>query len=574
MRRFSTALALGTALAALSAVACADAWYTLQVDPPAQSVRVSVTIDKPGDAPEFRIPAWCPGYYMLLRYQEKVSGVSAVDASGRALKVRPTGSRGWSVENPAKGAVTLRYSVLGDDPGLGFFGVNVRSDTAFVNGPAAFMYCDGHKEEPVHLNLKTPEGWDVATPLEKGADGQYSAGGYDELLDSPLQMGKMVRRSFQVRGVPFELVLVAPGEKVEPDPGAMVKQLAKVVEPALELFGGAAFKRYTFIIHLAVGGFAGGLEHRASTVIAQPNYADLDLSYMAAHEYFHAWNVKQIRPVELGPFDYARRVPTPLVWFAEGVTDYYAYRGLYRAGLLTREELCDTLGRQVDWLQRGQTRKSVSLEYASDHTWEAYGLGYGDMSFYNKGLLVGLILDAAIRDATDDKRSLDDVMRLLFERRRLPKPGYTRNDLSKTIHEVAGKDLSSLLDAMTQTTQELPYELLAAIGLRVRSEGQAANTLGFELNGDRVSWVDDETAAQGVARGDRVLVVNGKAFGPGAFAGVDGEFTVTLQRGEATKDLKLRTLEKPADYWTLELDPFANARAARLRESYLARPAR
>ncbi len=298
-------------------------------------------------------------------------------------------------------------------------------------------------------------------------DGTLVAGGYDEFIDHPIQLGKFDRRTFAISGIPFEVVYVAPDNKPLCDMDAETERLRRVSEPALKMFGGAGFKRYVYIIHLSIGNFSGGLEHRACNVQAIANSPELHLDDLAAHEYFHAWNVKQIRPKILGPFDYTGPQRTANLWFAEGVTDYYSKLHTFQSGLKTESWLNDELVSQIHQLQNGQTRKTKTVEESSRECWESDGFGVGDLSYYTKGLLAGFLFDAAIIDATNGKKTLDDVMRKLFVEHKLPKPGYGEDELRLTINEIAGTDLSALYNKMIRTTDELPYDVLLKIGLRV-----------------------------------------------------------------------------------------------------------
>ncbi|MFY9235356.1 MAG: hypothetical protein WAO58_12965 [Fimbriimonadaceae bacterium] len=461
-------------LLALPSLAVADLHYWVRPDLPAKSIRVAVKIDDAKEREELRIPAWCPGFYFLLEYQKKISDVRATGADGAVLSVspKPGDPRAWIVENPSQGPVTFSYSVLGDDGGLGFFGVSVKNHTTFINGPSAFVYPVGRLLEPTFLKLNLPSDWKVATGMMLGKDGWYEAGGYDELIDHPLQLGIFETRRFNVEGVPFEAVFVAPtpaGHRANLDDEA--ERLRKLSIPAMKLFGGIPAKKYVYLIHLASGDFGGGLEHRASTVMSVENTKQLGIDTLATHEFFHTWNVKQQRPAVLGPFDYTQPVRTKNLWFAEGVTDYYANITAYRGGLMSQEELLRTLGNEIRTLQASKTRRTKTLEDTSMQAWENGGFGVGDLSYYNKGLVAGLVLDAAIRSATEGRMSLDDVQRLLYKKHALPKAGYSENGILEAINEIAEDDLTAVYNQTVRTTKEVPYELLAGIGLSVRGTG-------------------------------------------------------------------------------------------------------
>jgi predicted metalloprotease with PDZ domain len=331
------------------------------------------------------------------------------------------------------------------------------------------MYIDGRLTEPTHLKVNLPEGWKIATAADPDADGGYKAGGYDELVDHPIQMGSFESRKFEVAGIPFEVVFVSKDQRYLCDLDAEAAQLKTIAAPAIRMFGGAPFKRYIFFLHLAVGDFNGGLEHRACNVIATYNSKGLGLDDLAAHEYFHAWNVKQIRPKILGPFDYSSKQRTGNLWFAEGVTDYYAQVTTYRSGLKDKDWLYRQLSNNVAELQHSRNRLKYSVADASKLAWENGGFGVGDLSYYTKGLLAGWVLDAAIRNATDGAKSLDDVMRTMYQRYRLPKPGFGENEILATINEISGVDLTALYNRLINSTEELPYGELAKIGLSVDS---------------------------------------------------------------------------------------------------------
>lgn len=558
---------LVAAVLVVPTLARAEIRYTLTPEPASGTVAISMAVPSAGASPVFRIPAWCPGFYFLLEYQKKISAVRATAPDGGELKVSGVDPRAWRVENPLGGEVVFSYRVLGDDAGLGFFGVNVRPHTVFVNGPAAFMHVEGRKEEPTRLAIKNPPAWDIATSMDRAADGTFTSVDYDELLDHPIQVGRFERRSFKVSGIPFEAVFVSVDEKYAPDLDAEAERLRVLSEPAIKMFGGAPFKRYIYHVHLSVGSFGGGLEHRASTVLAVGNHKPLNLNTLATHEFAHVWNVKHMRPKVLGPFDYTQPVRTRNLWFSEGVTDFYAQIHAYRSGLFDEGWLWGSLGGQVAGLQGGRTRLTKTVEDASWNAWENGGFGLGDLSYYTKGSLIGWLLDAAIRDATDGAKSMDDVMRTLFVRHRLPKPGFEEDGIRAVVNEIAVKDLGALYDRMVRSTQEMPYEVLRAIGLRVVRPGEDVADLGFVLRGDVVA------SASGVELkpGDRVLRVGGKPFAPGAFAGLEGEVPVVVERAGRQTAVRVVPFNARGEQWRVERDPFATARAAKLLEGFLAR---
>lgn len=554
--------------------AFAELRYTVIPEPAAETVRVRLELEATTSTTEFRIPAWCPGYYVMQEYQKNVSDVQVTDSSGRRLALETPDPRAWRIRSEPGTKITLSYRVLGDDGGLGFFGVSVKPHTVFINGPALFMYPAGRLEEAIRVRFELPDKWQVATGMDSSSDGDWKSEGYDELLDHPIQLGIFQRKTFIVENIPFEAVYVSENETFRPNLEEETKQLAQLSVPAIKMMGGAPFRRYVYLIHLSIGDFSGGLEHRASTVIAVPNMGRLRLMELATHEFYHVWNVKHIRPKVLGPFDYTKDVRTRNLWFSEGVTDYYAHLHAHQSGLRDAEGMLQLLSDQIDELQGAKFRLTHTLEQSSLAAWENGSMGVGDLSYYTKGSIAGLIFDAAIRRATASVKSLDDVMRLLFSRHRLPNPGFEEDGLRLAINEVAGKDLSELYRRVVQSKEEVPYEELAYLGLRVRMPGQAATTLGFQLEGQVVKAVDSDLAAQGLQKGDTIVMVNGVRFRPGCFVPMKSKeaYSVQVFRPGVLLDLKLKTKPVRTTSPTLEFDPFVDGRTIELRERWLKGP--
>jgi predicted metalloprotease with PDZ domain len=567
MLRFS----LCAASLLLAAATQADIYYTATPNISSRDMRITLKLDEPTGQAAFDIPAWTPGFYFILNYQDKISDFAAADPLGNALEVRHI-DRQWVVKNPAKTPITVSYRVTGDDPGLGFFAAHVDNQTAYINGAGTFMYVEGRMTEPCHLKVRMPDGWQVATAMDPDSDeGFEAATGYDEFIDNPVQMGIFERRDGVVEGIPFSVVFVAPrGLRCDADEESA--RMFTESAPAIRMFGEAPFKRYLYIVHLEVGNFSGGLEHRASNVIAMPNSAPLHLDELATHEYFHAWNVKQIRPSVLGPFDYTKPAITANMWFIEGVTDYYAYMTAHRSGVLPDGWLLDRLGAQIEELQGGHTRTEITLEQSSRRAWES-GIGViGDFSYYVKGLVCGLMFDARIRAETNGAKSLDDVMRLLYKRHKLPQPGMDEDEIRRTINEVAGVDLSELYNRLVKSTNEVPYAELKRMGLRVVSPNLPIRGFGFMTNGNVVYGVSSQADNAGLQDGDRIVSIEGRPFRRiGALANVDASYTAVIDRKGRILTLHLPIVDSSTFEYRLEPDPFADPKAIELFMGWIAR---
>lgn len=554
MRRIFVLL---TSLFALSGFAFSDVNFRVRPNPAAKTFGIRMEITNASDVEKVSIPAWCPGFYFLLDYEKSIFDVNATTPEGAKLTVKKVGARSWEVQNPAKTPVTVTYRLQAADSGLGFFRTHLRASSGFMNGPASFLYAEKHMNDRHTLKVVLPEGWNLATAMDRDDEGNLFAGGYDEFIDHPIQLGRFVSRKFTLQNIPFEVVWVA-----DPGPLCNVDEETERIKigslPALKMMGGAPFKRYLYIIHLEVGDFAGGLEHRASTQIAVPNQREVHLDALATHEYFHSWNVKQIRPAVLGPFDYSKEQRCPNLWFSEGVTDYYAHRHAYQAGLLTESQYLAEVQSQIEELQRSKVRLQMTIEDVCRNTWENGGFGVGDLSYYTHGFVSGLIFDATIRANTAGQKSLDDVMRAAMSRYALPKPGFGDNDLRGLMVEFGGESMGPLYDRMIRSKQEFPYELLKGIGLRLASPDKPFLELPFVLNEKNEIVKVPKSEGVGPKEGD--VFVSGKEIG-------NGQIEVMLKRGDNTIAMIVKGRESRFADYRLTRDRLAPSEAqTRLRE--------
>lgn len=481
---------------------------------------------------DFAIPAWTPGYYQILHFESGIDRVRAEDEEGHRLALAHPDARTWTVSTAGAigRTVTLSYDVAGADKGLGFFGsmLDVPRQIGYVNGASAFMYLPGHTQAPVSLSVTLPAGWKCATPLDTRSPETYIADSYDELIDCPLQLGRFSSFAFQVGSTPFQAIVVGDRRFA---PQRVSAALAKVVGEAIGVFGSVPFRKYVFFYHIGEAGFTGGLEHRNSTVIHLDDPIgdgdDDDFLTTSTHEFFHAWNVKRLRPVGLGPFDYAKPVRTPSLWFAEGVTDYYADLLPVRAGLRPISWLLEQIVQRIHQLDVAPARVRVTLEQASNQAWEGQSEGFGGLSYYLKGGLLGCYFDLRIRSATHSRRSLDDVMRLLDHIYGEHNLAYPARALSDAISQTAGMDLSADYRRYTSTTDDINWsDVLPDAGLILRRQvdGQLGVSFTPEIpegetddrdNSDRTATVQHveigfPAAAMDLRPGDQIVAINGR----------------------------------------------------------------
>lgn len=430
---------------------------------------------------ELMMPAWSPGYYAIGNYARNVRGLIARTPEGAGLAVRKPSENHWIVETNGAPEIVVEYGVSCETRFV--TGCWVGPENAVINGPATFITIVELGKRPHEVRLHPAPAWtETATGLEPAPGGRpddFVGPDYDTFADAPIVMGQISKHEARVPGT--RVVLADFGELGNWNGAEVVKILALIVDEHRRMVGGRLpFERYVFLN--ALRGGAGGLEHRNSTLLSSPRSPEtptpgLRWLEFASHEFFHAINVKRLRPVELGPFDYDNVPRTPSLWISEGLTSYYGDLAVARAGLATREEFLTSVGAGIRNLQTTPGRLVQTLEQASlevGSTGGSSGVGVDrttNVSYYEKGAVVGLLLDAKIRRATDGVRSLDDVMRLAYARFSGER-GFTPDQFQATASEAAGIDLEPFFRHALETTEELDYgEMLDWFGLRFAEPG-------------------------------------------------------------------------------------------------------
>jgi predicted metalloprotease with PDZ domain len=378
---------------------------------------------------------------------------------------------------------------------------------------------------------EVPGGWCVATALARespetaaaGGDAYaYTAGSYDALIDAPVLCGALERAGFEAAGVTHGVHVSGGGDL---DAARLATDSVAIVEAAAALWGGLPYPRYEMMV-LADAGLGGGLEHEDSTVLGCPRFGlrdedrYRDFLCLVAHEHFHAWNGKRLRPRGLGPFDYTRETWTDCLWAVEGITSYYELIIARRAGVLTAKQLMGKLAKLVGRVSRVPGRRRRSLAEASFDTWTTFYIrdehtGNRTVSYYDKGALVTWLMDLEIRRRTDGERSFDDALRLLWERFPPERPGYTAQELEAAIDEVAGGGMAALFEVWLRGTEDPDWSAqLAPFGLELmRTEDGERAWLGVEAasTGTTFSTVRAGSPAWqvGVSGGDELVALDG-----------------------------------------------------------------
>lgn len=491
--------------------------YSLSMPRPAShlfevQIEVEVAPDSSAEYLDFQMPRWSPGRYAVFNFAMNVQEFRAAllcpqgddCRASEPLPVERLDDQTWRVGTNGRKGLKVSYKVFANNLSGTFSQLNERH--ANYNGASVFMYIVGHKPEPVSLRVSAPEGWRAVNGWSREAEQrEWQFPNYDLLIDTPTEIApNWTVDQFNVDGKTYRVVVHSVG----PEGGrrsALVRQIEQIVRAETRMWGVPDLDFYTFLLHFSPeDGVGDGMEHLTSTQIIVPGaLADPrvfeDALDGVAHEFFHVWNVKRLRPVELGPWDFTRPLSTRSLWIAEGITNYYGHLMQRRAGLWTDKRLLETFSQQVSEIENSPGSRLMSAEESSiaapfldggTHT-QRTNLDHTSVSYYTKGEVLALVLDLLIRRDTAGRASLDDVMRLMYRRFYLESPaatyylrgrGYTGEDFERAASEVAGRDLRDFFRRYVRGVEMPPYaEALATVGLRLvhvpaRAAGAAAAT--------------------------------------------------------------------------------------------------
>lgn len=506
-------------------------------DAKTQTITVSVILrGVPAGNLELCLPAWRPGRYQILDMAGTISGVSARAGDGKPRDIRKVEKSTWKVGvQPGDDEIIIDYRVYANS--LADRTRHADETHAFLSPAAVFMYAPLLRHEPLVVRLNLPEGWKIATGLEPDSDDSSAllAPDYDILVDSPIEAGFHDVLEFDVDGTPHQIAVwwggVAPGAAPSRrgkhfDQAKLAEDFGKIIRAERDIFGSLPYSRYVFLVHCYQGG-GGGTEHVNSTIVGcSPAAFEDDSRYhgfltLIAHEFFHTWNVKQLRPAGLKPYDYQRENYTDLLWVAEGATSYYEHVALVRAGLITPSQFVDMLSGLVDGDRRRIGSSVQSAEESSFDAWVKFSKPNPDganttVSFYDRGAQLSMVLDVLIRNASSGEHSLDDVMRELYERFPLSGPAYTTRDLLESSNQAAGVDLSWFFDRRVARPEPVDYEsALRGAGLEVYlTEAPSRRTIGAGFDdsdgGARISSIETNSVAAkaGLLVGDVIVALN------------------------------------------------------------------
>ncbi|MFT3743494.1 MAG: PDZ domain-containing protein [Pyrinomonadaceae bacterium] len=499
--------------------------YTVSMSKPwthLLEVEMNVKWEQMPDRTELKMPVWTPGSYLIREYARHVQNFSVKGASGD-LTWAKTNKNTWAVETKGAKEFTAKYFVYCNE--LTVRTNEVNDEHAFWNNGAALFWVKDHLSIPSTVKVNPYGNWKVATGLP-AVDGQantFRAENYDVLYDSPFEVSDFQEFKFDIHGKQHRFIMSGEGNY---DLKKLAADTTKIVDEAYKIFGEFAYNDYTFIVNLRGGG---GLEHLNSTALQTNRFGFRpDARYkgflgLVAHEYFHNFNVKRIRPDALGPFDYENENYTKLLWVAEGGTEYYSNLLLVRAGLITDKQYLRDRASGIQALQNRPGRLETSLESASFDAWIKYyrpdeNAVNNQISYYDKGEIVNMMLDMAIRSATGGAKSLDDVMRTLYTDFFKKGKNYSPADFQKVSETVAGKSLDDFFAKYVRGVAEIDYNAFAnpfGVNLNMKTPNASKAYIGAdttEANGVlSIRSLSAGTPAyeQGLNTGDQIVAIDG-----------------------------------------------------------------
>ncbi len=532
---------------------------------------------------ELMMAVWTPGSYLVREYERQVEDVTASGLDGRALEIDKSKKNRWRIATGGAPVVTVKYRVYSREMSVR---TNwVEAGFAMLNGAPTFMTLADPAPRAHEVTIVPATGWKRSmTALPEISAHRYRAPDWDTLVDSPIVIGNPAVYEFEVDGKKH--YLVNEGEGGVFDGARAAKDLETLVREHRRMWGFLPYDKYVFLnmLTLTNGSAGGGLEHKSSAMLMDWRFATrsrqsyLSWLELASHEFFHAWNVKRLRPVELGPFDYENENHTRSLWLAEGVTDYYGDLAVHRAGLSSREEFLQALSNKIEELQTTPGRLVQPVDVASFDAWIKYYRPDENstnvaVSYYTKGAVLGFLLDARIRRGTGGVKSLDDVMRAAYQTYSGPR-GYTPDEFRTVAEQVAGASLKDFWDKAIEGTAELDYnEALQTFGLRFRpatppqgggrawlgavTRNDAGRLVIAQLKRDTPAYsaglnVDDEILAIGEfrVRADR-LDSRLEQYKPGE------KISLLVARREELLRLDVTLGSEPSRPWRLEAMPGA-----------------
>jgi predicted metalloprotease with PDZ domain len=596
-------------------------WLAMS-QPNSHLFEVTIEVELPSDPKlrslDFQMPKWSPGRYAVFDFAKNVQEVRAdslcpptLECEQIILPITRVDDQTWRVQIGGFKLIEdvtrfrFSYKVFGNDLSGTFSQLN--DHHANFNGGCVFMYVVNHKQDPTALSIKAPNGWHIINALTTKTDQtEFEFPNWDLLIDTPTEIAAdWTEDDFKVDGKTYHVVVHSLGSEGGKRP-ALVRDIEKIVRAETSMWGAPEFDSYTFLLHFANDGHSNdGMEHLTSTQIIEPTPLGEATTYdetldAVAHEFFHVWNVKRLRPIELGPWDFTRPANTRGLWIAEGITNYYGHLMQRRAGLWDDKKFFGTLSEQITDIENSPGSKLMSAEESSLSApfiddappSQQTNLANSSISYYPKGETLGLVLDLLIRGQTNGKASLDDVMRSMYEELYLKSPnatyylrgrGYKNEDFERVVSQVAGSDQSDFFKRYVRGVETPPYEqAFAQVGLRFIREARAPVTIGITGDEDeKVNFKIDAVRAgspaadAGLQVGDVITSIGAVKLTPANFLKLLARYkpgdrvALSVLRGGHPMTAEVRLAAPQLFDYRIEEAPKATPEAKALRAAWL-----
>jgi predicted metalloprotease with PDZ domain len=476
---------------------------------------------------DLKMPVWTPGSYLVREYARHLQDFSANMGDQRhSLPVRKLSKNHWQIPTVNTSEITVCYRVFANE--LTVRTNHLDATHGYFNGAALFFFIPGFEQQPIRVTIVPPDqNWQVTVPLPlvSGEANTFEAKDFDTLVDSPFEIGTHQLYNFEVLGKPHQLAIWGQGNV---NPERLIEDTQKIIEAEAKIFGGLPYERYIFLLHLTSTAF-GGLEHKnaCSLIYSRFGFRAKEkynrFLQLVAHEFFHLWNVKRIRPKALEKFNYDQENYTTSLWFSEGTTSYYDLLIPWRVGIYDANTFLENLSKEITQLQTTPGRKVQPVGESSFDAWiKLYrrdaNSNNSQISYYLKGELVSFLLDLLIRSRHGNQRSFDDVMAIMWKRFGKEEIGFTPQQLREVIESVAETDLGNFFDHYIDGTDELDFDqYLEPFGLRLHSFGEEEIVphLGMMVRTENahelIKFVEvgSPAALAGVDAGDELLAIDG-----------------------------------------------------------------
>lgn len=519
------------------------------------------------------LPVWAPGSYLVREFSKNINLVKAFDEKGNPLEIKKTRKNSWSIKKGNKQNVVIKYEVYA-------FELSVRTSFldlthGFVSGSGVFMFVEDYLDISGSLKVIPYEGFTkVSTALPKAKEKfTYHYSDYDQLVDCPIEIGNQIVFEFNAAGVKHTVAIYGDGNYVIED---LRNDMTKIIEEETKVFGQNPNKEYLFIIHNVVNG-QGGLEHKNSTTLSVNRWTYSGSNYvkflsLVAHEYFHLWNVKRIRPIELGPFDYNQENYTDLLWVMEGFTSYYDELILLRSGYYSQHQMLGKIESAINYVEGSEGSRVQPLAHASFDAWvKAYrpneNSSNTSMSYYSRGSIIAALLDVMIIENSNGKKCLDHFLQALYSNFYENKGrGFTSKEFKKELESFVGKNLDEFYAKYIDGTEIPSYsKIFGRIGVDVQDVSKSYPDFGASISSSGgkaiIKSIRSNSAAEdaGLSVNDEIIGCNGYRVGKNDIESVmqslenGDELELLISRDDIlfSVEFKMTNRFKPKFYLTL-----------------------